>query len=129
MSNQKKAKNNAQNKLRSYKRKYKRLSAELAKTGFIWPGSIQWRWIKCGKPNCACNHDPKMRHGPYIYWTSKKGQKTISKLLSSKEAELFEEWINNRREMERIIQEMKNLSKKASSVALKATESKENNSG
>jgi hypothetical protein len=115
-----------QARMSSYLDKYRKLAARLAEIGFIWPGHIQRRWLKCGKPTCACHEDPEARHGPYAYWTSKKDRKTVSRLLSPEEADLLEEWVQNRRGMEAIIRQMKTLSRKAAAVALRLrTESAE----
>jgi hypothetical protein len=99
--------------------KYRKLAARAREIGFIWPGNIQRRMLTCGKSNCACQTDPDARHGPYSYWTSKEEQKTVSKLLSAEEAELYEEWINNRRELEGTVREMYELSRQAAKIELK----------
>jgi hypothetical protein len=100
-------------------RKYRTLTARLSQIGFIWPGNVQRRMLTCGKQNCACQTDPDARHGPYLYWTSKEAQKTVSKLLPAQKAELYEEWINNRREMENIMREMYELSRQAAKIELR----------
>ena len=106
-------------RLRKYQERQETLAARLAVIGFIWPGTIQWRYQKCGKPNCACSTDPEARHGPYAYWTTKKSDKTVNKALRPDEAELLEEWIENRRELDAIVSELKALSQEAFTVALK----------
>lgn len=109
-------------RLEAYMERHRELTAKLSGIGFIWPGNIQRRYITCGKPYCACRKDPKARHGPYAYWTSKEDKKTVSKLLSSEEADLLEEWIENRRKLEKIVSQMKDLSRKAFKTALRAKE-------
>ena len=106
-------------RLARYAAEHARLAAQLAGIGFIWPGTIQRRVLRCGKAGCACRTDPKARHGPYPYWTSKKAQKTVSRLLSAEEAAVYEEWIENRRALERIVKQMKRLSRKAAKPALR----------
>ena len=105
--------------LKAYMEKHRELTTKLSGIGFIWPGNIQRRTITCGKEYCACKKDSKSRHGPYAYWTSKENQKTVSRLLSSKEADLLEEWIENRRRVEKIVDQMKQLSREAFKAALK----------
>jgi hypothetical protein len=95
------------------------LAAQLAAIRFVWPGTIQWRMMTCGKPACACHADPSMRHGPYPYWTSKKAQKTVSILLNKDEASVYEDWIANRRRLEKIVEQIKRLSRKAAKAALR----------
>ena len=53
-------------------REHKQLASQLAQIGFIWEGSISRRYLTCGNPRCACQHDKNARHGPYVYWTTKK---------------------------------------------------------
>ncbi len=106
-------------RLDNYNKQYQQLTARLSGLGFIWPGSIQRRMMMCGKPSCACHSDPKARHGPYLYWTTKKASKTVGKLLTPEEADLYEEWIANRKELEAIVCQMKALSRRATTAAIK----------
>lgn len=105
-------------RLEAYMDKHRGLTAKLSGIGFIWPGNIQRRTITCGKEYCACKKDSKARHGPYAYWTSKENKKTVSRLLSTEEADLLEEWIENRRRLEKIVDQMKQISREAFEVAL-----------
>ena len=102
-----------------YKSQHKGLAAKLGHIGFIWGGSVQSQWTTCGKPGCACSQDPQARHGPYVYWTSKKKGRTVARLLHTPEAEILTEWVGNRREVDRILEEMKKLSQKAFKVMLR----------
>ena len=112
-------------RLTRYAAELARLTATLADIGFIWQGTIQWRRLKCGKQNCACQTNPDARHGPYAYWTTKKEQKTVSKILTAEEASLYEEWIENRRQLDKIVKQMKRLSRKAAPAALRVRARKE----
>jgi hypothetical protein len=105
--------------LQTLETRHKELAGQIAGIGFIWPGSIQWRWKVCGKPNCACSKDPAARHGPYPYWTTKVNGKTVNRRLGHDEAILIEKWIRNRREIESIMAEMKIVSDQALSIAVK----------
>jgi len=105
--------------MQAYQEKYRKITAKLSDIGFIWPGHIQRRYLSCGKPNCVCHKEPDAKHGPYAYWTSKESGKTVSRMLRSEEADLLEQWIVNRRELEALVRQMKGLSKKVFSVALK----------
>ena len=109
-------------RMQSYIKEYRNLTTTLPETGFIWPGHIQRRYLTCGKPNCVCHTDSESRHGPYAYWTSKKNKKTVSRLLRPEEADLLEDWIDNRRKLEAVIRKMKSLSQKAADVALQLQE-------
>jgi len=105
-----------------YRSQHKELIARLAQIGFIWGGSVQKQWMSCGKPGCACAQDPKARHGPYVYWTSKINGRTVTRLLHPPESEILSEWVENRRELDRVLTEMKKLSQKALKVILRIRE-------
>ena len=112
------SKRNVNERMQAYQEKYRKITAKLSDIGFIWPGHIQRRYLTCGKPNCVCHTDPQAKHGPYAYWTSKETGKTVSRMLRPEEADLLEQWIVNRRELEAVVRQMKGLSKKVFSVAL-----------
>jgi len=112
------SKRNVNERMQAYQEKYRKITAQLSDIGFIWPGHIQRRYLACGKPNCVCHTDPEAKHGPYAYWTSKETGKTVSRMLRPEEADLLEQWIVNRRELEAVVRQMKGLSKKVFSVAL-----------
>lgn len=104
--------------LADYEREHRHLAQRLAQIGFLWQGSVSCRFIACGNPTCACREDPGARHGPYTYWTTKRAGKTISRKLPPPEAELLEKWVDNRRELKKITDQMMKLAKEALPLAL-----------
>lgn len=115
MSSQKKI----QAKLDKYTREREVLLSQLSEIGFIWHGTVHRSLLTCGRSACRCHEDPKARHGPYPYWTTKVAGKTVSRLLPPAEADLIEEWIENRRRIDRIVRDLKALSAKAAPLVLK----------
>jgi hypothetical protein len=105
--------------LRGYEAQRDKLTAGLNRVGFIWHGSIHRRRLTCGRAGCKCHESPDARHGPYAYWTTKVGGKTVSRLLTPEEADLYENWIENRRRIEQTIVELKKVSEKAAIIILK----------
>ena len=93
-----------------YEEQYDALKAKLQAVGFIGQGSVQTRRIACGSPTCRCHHDPDARHGPYHYWTRKARGKTVGLKLTEDELGLYREWIENNRELERLVEEMRRIS-------------------
>lgn len=110
-------------RLKEYERQYRELARKLAQTGYLWKGSIVRQMLTCGKESCACHHDESRRHGPYAYWTTKVQGRTVSRLLPPAEADLYEEWIRNRRALEKIERQMVALSKKVAPLILRKRES------
>lgn len=106
-------------RLETYERRYRALAAELTKVGFISPGSVVVRETSCGKPGCRCQSDPPRRHGPYYQWSRAVAGKTVSRRLNEPEAELYRQWIANRRRLEQIITEMETLSAAAGEILLR----------
>lgn len=107
-----------QARLKAYQRQYQNLAHLLSKLGFIWHGNIQRRMLPCKNPKCACLTKGKPQHGPYPYWTTKINQKTVTKLLSAEEADLYETWIENRRKLETTIKKMNEISKKTAQLLI-----------
>lgn len=112
-------------KLQRYQRDYQALAAELAKTGFILPGSLVARRTSCGKPGCRCQGDPPQRHGPYWQWSRAIAGKTISRRLTEAEADLYRDWIDNRHRLEEIISQMEDISATAARILLPRAETTE----
>ncbi len=56
-------------------------------------GSLSTRWMKCGKPGCACAEDPEARHGPYASLTRRVDGRTRSRYVSAEQVEQVEEQI------------------------------------
>ena len=106
-------------RLTQYERAYRELAAKLAEVGFMHEGSVVRQRLTCGKSACICHTDPERRHGPYFYWTAKVKGRTVSRLLSKEEAELYEEWIRNRRGFREIQRKMLALAKKAIPIAIR----------
>lgn len=87
-----------------------RIARALAGTGFALPGSITEKWSRCGTPNCRCKADPPQLHGPYLQWTRKQNGKTISRLLSAEQAELYRPWIEQSARLRELVRELEALS-------------------
>lgn len=81
------------------------------------------RWTSCGKPNCRCTNDPPQRHGPYYQLTWKERGKTVTRRLPAEQAQLYQEWIDNRRELDALLQQMREISWEAGGYLLEADDS------
>ena len=102
-----------ESRLLQFSERYKALKAELQAIGFVCQGTVQTRRTPCGQSTCRCHTDPDSLHGPYTYWTRKKGGKTVGRKLTAEERPLFEEWIQNNRQLEQTLREMRALSARA----------------
>lgn len=103
---------------RSYRALAAELVTELATVGFISPGSVVSRYTSCGKPGCRCQADPPQRHGPYYQWSRAVAGKTVSRRLTQAEAQLYQDWIANRRRIEQLIAQMEQTSAAAADLLL-----------
>jgi len=100
-------------------RDYEELKARLTEVGFICEGSLAELYTSCGNPNCRCS-DPEQRHGPYWQLTWKEAGKTVTRRLSAEDAALYREWIANRRQLEAVLEQMRDLSRQAGEYMLAA---------
>ncbi len=90
--------------------RYRKLQKQLADIGFICNGTVLSVYRKCGKPSCGCKESVTMQHGPYHIWTRKEKGKTVTRSLSEKQAGQCSLYLRNFKEMESIIEEMKQIS-------------------
>ena len=91
---------------------YDAAKARLAEVGFTCEGSLVRRYTSCHNTNCRCS-DPAHRHGPYWQLSWKEGGRTVSRLISADQAQLYREWIANRHRLEAVLAEMRDLSRQA----------------
>jgi hypothetical protein len=117
------ARSNAQ-QLATYQSRYRELVAQLGDVGYIAAGSITRRRTRCGTPSCRCHADPPQMHGPYWQWTAKIDGKTVTRRLSQSEAELYQEWIANDRQLRAIITQMRQVAAKATELTMKEVKNK-----
>jgi hypothetical protein len=99
---------------------YDLAKAHMAEVGFICEGSVAEIYTCCRKPNCKCA-DPDRRHGPYYQFTWKQTGKTVSRRLSPEEARLYKQWIANRRQLDSVVRQMQNVSRRAGEYLLAET--------
>jgi uncharacterized protein DUF6788 len=102
----------AQRRLEALRADYEAAKARLADVGFTCEGSLVERYTSCHNPRCRCT-DPAQRHGPYWQLSWKEGGRTISRIISTEEAERYREWIANRRHLEEIVTHMPDISREA----------------
>lgn len=86
-----------------------RLSAELAQLGLVLPGTLLHRQHFCGKPNCRCQADPPIPHGPYWIWTRKANNKTITRRLTDAQQRDYQPWFDNARRLRQLIHDLETL--------------------
>jgi hypothetical protein len=115
--------------LQQLRRRHQALAAKLAQIGFALPGSLIRRYTTCGTPGCRCQASPPRPHGPYYQLTRKVAGKTITTRLTPSQAARYTEWINNQREMRRLIAEMEQISRQAAELILSETPKPEKTPG
>ena len=89
------------------KRRHRALARRLARTGLILQGTITPRTLVRPDPQAPAR---SKTYGPYYQWTFKRAGKTVTVNLSAAQAKVFQKAINQHREMEKIIGEMRRLS-------------------
>src|SRR5436309_16069757 len=112
MPNQRLSEAELSRRLEQCRADYDAAKAALAEVVFISEATPAEIYTCCRNPNCRCA-DPASRHGPYWQLTWKEAGKTVSRRLSAHEAELYREWIANRRQLEAAIAQMQDVSRRA----------------
>lgn len=108
-------------RLAAYERSYRQLAERIADIGYIAAGSITQRYTRCGTPSCRCHADPPQPHGPYWQWTAKIDGKTVTRRLNETEARLYQQWIDNDRQLRGLIDRMRTTAAKATELIMNET--------
>jgi len=85
------------------------IAAELGKAGFALPGTVLVR-TTCGKKNCGCHADPPRLHKPYVQWTRKINNKTVTRHLTDEQWQRYEEWFENAKRLRALLADLETLS-------------------
>lgn len=92
------------------RRRQAELARRLGEVGFVLPGSLITRKMRCGKANCRCHGEPPELHGPYLQWTRATGGKTLTALLSDDLVARYRGWFDNARALRQTLSELEALS-------------------
>jgi len=103
----------------AYQRSYRQLAERISDIGYIAAGSITQRYTRCGTASCRCHADPPQPHGPYWQWTAKIDGKTVTRRLTETEADLYQQWIDNDRQLRALIDRMRKVAAKATELIMK----------
>ncbi len=85
------------------------LTAQIAALGLPLPGSLVERRTRCGNPGCRCHADPPELHGPYLTWTRKVDNKTVTRTLSPDQADRIRPLLANARRLRELVTELEGL--------------------
>ena len=110
--------------IESMRRRYKRLTARVAKMGLVLQGSIAERVI-LQRP--ARGEGKEKAYGPYYQWTWKRQGKTVTVNLTASQARTFSRAIKNHRKMEEITRQMRELSLKILQATTKGVSKRKRN--
>lgn len=94
---------------RAEQQRQQSLARRLADTGFVLPGRVLSRHMRCGKANCRCHHDPPELHGPYLQWNRMVDGKTLTRLLPADVAEHYQPWFDNAGQLHATLNELEEL--------------------
>ncbi len=96
-------KQDAKGKMRE---KFDALRRRLSRIGLVAQGTITEREIRVADGRSA----RKKSYGPYFQWTFKRQGKTVTVNLSAAQRKIFQAAIDNNRNLENIVSEMRRLS-------------------
>jgi len=68
-------------------------------------GTMQARYVRCGKVNCRCASDPAGRHGPYWYLVWWDGRRLRKRYVPPRALEAVRAAIDARRALEAAIRD------------------------
>ncbi len=94
---------------RRIERRRAEIAAEIDALGPPLPGSLVERRTRCGNKGCRCRAEPPQLHGPYLSWTRKVDNRTVTRTLGADQAERYREGINNARRLRQLVAELESL--------------------
>jgi hypothetical protein len=100
-------------------------SAALSQPRPMRRGSINERRMKCGQAHCACQRDPKARHGPYYTLTQARGGKTRSRYIAAEQVAVLRRQIEAGREFRRRVEAYWDACEQWADVELEQTQAAE----
>lgn len=99
--------------LRTQAQRFRQARRELLQLEYFLKGTVLKRMMKCGRPQCACHHDPAKRHGPYFEWTYKANGKTVNVKLTAASAPLYKAATKQQRKLKAVLARLERLSRTA----------------
>ena len=90
-------------------RRRAKITAEIAALGLPLPGSLVERRTRCGNTGCKCHGDPPQLHGPYLTWTRKVDNKTVTRTLDTTQADALRPLMENSRRLRELTTELATL--------------------
>ncbi len=94
-------------RVETMRKRYQRLVDRLGRLGPVLQGTITERTILREAPKAP---GQQKSYGPYYQWTWKKKGKTVTVNLSKGQTRVYQKAIENHRELEAILDEMRALS-------------------
>ena len=91
-------------------RRHQQIQAELAQIGLVLPGSLTDRTTRCQRARCHCHADPPQLHGPYPTWTRKVSGRTVTRTLTTEDAERLRPYFDAHRHLRQLITELEAIS-------------------
>lgn len=99
--------------LRTQAQRFRQARRELLQLEYFLKGTVLKRTMKCGRPQCACHHDPAKRHGPYFEWTYKANGTTVNVKLTAESAPLYKAATKQQRKLKAVLARLERLSRTA----------------
>ena len=90
-------------------RRHAKITAEIAALGLPLPGSLVERRTRCGNTGCRCHANPPQLHGPYLTWTRKVDNKTVTRTLDVTQADALRPLLDNSRRLRELVTELEAL--------------------
>ena len=90
-------------------RRRAKITTEIAALGLPLPGSLVQRRTRCGNTGCHCHSDPPHLHGPYLIWTRKVDNKTVTRTVDTTQADALRPLMENSRRLRELTTELGTL--------------------
>jgi len=90
-------------------RRRAKIIAAISALGPPLPGSLVERRTRCGNTGCRCHADPPQLHGPYLTWTRKVDNKTVTRTLDTTQADALRPLMDDARRLRELVTDLEAL--------------------
>ena len=101
-------------------RGFEALKQQVLELSYVRPGSVVRRFMPCGNPGCRCMANRPQLHGPYYQWSYRVKGKTRTIRLTEEQAHSCERYVENHRQLRRLVRKMEQHSLKKTDKILGA---------
>jgi hypothetical protein len=115
--------------LEKLKKEFEETRKELCSISYLKKGTLSKCYQTCGTASCRCHKDKRYRHGPYWWWSTKKGGRTKTILVPQEMLSEVRSYIDNYKLLKSKAKKLEDISEKIIKTRIKEHKMKKKQGG